>query len=115
MQTPREHIINIRKKFTGENSAINHDGEIVVNNLTELLTDAIEELSKNIYKKDSHFIMELIQNADDNEYKFGVKPFLKIAQDSYRMIFQNNEIGFNQNNVDSICNIKALPNLEKPE
>ncbi len=106
MQTPREHIINIRKKFTGENSAINHDGEIVVNNLTELLTDAIEELSKNIYKKDSHFIMELIQNADDNEYKFGVKPFLKIAQDSYRMIFQNNEIGFNQNNVDSICNIK---------
>lgn len=105
MQDPKEHILSIRKKYTGENTTINSDGERVVEHLTQMLTRTISELSKNIYKKDSHFIMELIQNADDNEYKEGVIPTLKIIQDSKRIIFQNNEVGFKKENVESICSI----------
>ena len=104
--TPKEHILSIRRKYTGENSDINRDGEKVVSHLTEILTDAIEELSSNIYKKDSHFIMELIQNADDNNYKLGIKPTLIILQNDEQIIFQNNELGFSKENIESICNIR---------
>lgn len=103
--SPKEHIQNIRSKLTGENSAINSDGKLVVDNLIQKLTRAISELATNIYKKDSHFVMELIQNADDNNYRKGVIPTLQSSQSDKRIIFKNNEIGFTANNVDSICDI----------
>nr|XP_017217484.1 PREDICTED: uncharacterized protein LOC108195062 [Daucus carota subsp. sativus] len=36
-------------------------------------------LSGELYAKDVHFLMELIQNAEDNEYLEGVKPSLEIV------------------------------------
>jgi len=103
--TPKEHIVNIRRRLTGENSLINSDGKMVVDNLNQILSRAISELATNIYKKDSHFVMELIQNADDNNYKKGTIPTLKIIQNDDKIIFKNNEVGFNAENIDSICDI----------
>lgn len=102
---PKDHILSIRQRLTGENSSINTDGILVVEHLNQMLTRAISELAKNIYKKDSHFVMELIQNADDNNYSKGKTPTLKIIQTDKKIIFKNNEIGFNSENVESICNI----------
>lgn len=78
------------------------------------LTNAIEHLSTGLYEKETHFILELIQNAEDNSYG-EVKPSLKFVLlkedptgtedvDGCLAIF-NNEIGFNEKNVRSICQI----------
>uniref|UniRef100_A0A7N0U757 Uncharacterized protein n=1 Tax=Kalanchoe fedtschenkoi TaxID=63787 RepID=A0A7N0U757_KALFE len=66
MATPRDHIEEIRKtKFSIGGPH---------NPLTEDLHQAVKNLSAELYAKDVHFLMELIQNAEDNEYPEGVKP-----------------------------------------
>ena len=34
----------------------------------ERLGRSIDRLSKDLYSKDTHFVLELVQNADDNSY-----------------------------------------------
>lgn len=104
--TPKEHIQEIRNSYTSENRIIDEETRKVIDNLSVISTNSILELATSIYKSDSHFMMELIQNADDNEYQKGLIPSLKIIQEENRLIVQNNEVGFKPKNVDSICNIK---------
>lgn len=67
-------------------------------------TDSVsvsDELNHNSF----HFLLEFIQNADDNAYEISVQPTLDI---SYRRGFLRidcNEIGFSAGNVESICKI----------
>ncbi|WCJ20279.1 DNA binding ATP binding [Euphorbia peplus] len=78
------------------------------------LHHAVTGLSAELYTKDVHFIMELIQNAEDNEYPDGVEPTLEfvltktditgLGAPSTLLIF-NNEVGFSNHNIDSICSV----------
>ncbi|XP_042504941.1 uncharacterized protein LOC122081759 [Macadamia integrifolia] len=104
--TPREHIEEIRKtKFSigGES-----------NPLTEDLHQAVKNLSAELYAKDVHFLMELIQNAEDNEYREGVKASLEFIITSRditatgataTLLVFNNEKGFYPKNIDSLCSV----------
>ncbi|KAF5445149.1 hypothetical protein F2P56_034218 [Juglans regia] len=102
----REHIEEIRRK------KFSIGGEL--NPLTEDLHQAVKNLSAELYAKDVHFLMELIQNAEDNEYMEGVDPSLELlitSEDitgtgapSTLLIF-NNEKGFSSKNIDSICSV----------
>ncbi|XP_035549983.1 uncharacterized protein LOC108983697 [Juglans regia] len=104
--TAREHIKEIRRK------KFSIGGE--PNPLTEDLHQAVRNLSAELYAKDVHFLMELIQNAEDNEYMERVGPsleFLITSEDitgtgapSTLLIF-NNEKGFSSKNIDSICSV----------
>lgn len=38
------------------------------NPLAKDLQNSVDQLSKGLYSKHTHFVMELIQNAEDNEY-----------------------------------------------
>ncbi|KAJ8629753.1 hypothetical protein MRB53_023076 [Persea americana] len=49
------------------------------NPLKEDLHLAVSRLSAELYTKDVHFLMELIQNAEDNEYLPGVTPTLEFV------------------------------------
>lgn len=49
-----------------------------------------------------HFLYELIQNADDNNYGTKV-PRLFIRYRNGYLLIESNEIGFNKANVESIC------------
>ncbi|KAK8693006.1 hypothetical protein V6N13_070606 [Hibiscus sabdariffa] len=84
MAAPKEHIELIRKtKFS-----IGGDP----NPLIEDLNQAVRNLSAELYTKDVHFLMELIQlvmeesfvmvlrNAEDNEYLEGVDPSLEFVR-----------------------------------
>ncbi|KAL6182671.1 hypothetical protein ACLB2K_044086 [Fragaria x ananassa] len=104
--TPREHIEDIRKtKFSiGEK----------LNPLTEDLHQAVKNLSGELYAKDVHFFMELVQNAEDNEYLEGVDPSLEFVITSRditatgapaTLLVFNNEKGFSPKNIDSICSV----------
>ena len=76
--------------------------------------NAIEQLSTGLYEKEVHFILELIQNAEDNEYQ-NESPDLRFVvldedptdtpdSDGCLCVF-NNEVGFEKKHVESICQI----------
>lgn len=90
---------------------INKDSTQMYNPLAGDLQKSVQLLSKELYEKDIHFILELIQNAEDNEYQ--ELPDLKFLlldhdptdtanSDGCLCIF-NNEIGFNEENIKAIC------------
>ncbi|WOL11459.1 hypothetical protein Cni_G20222 [Canna indica] len=122
--TPREHIERIRRERY-------YIGKEEKNPLAEDIHQAVNYLSEELYSKDVHFLMELIQallftihfiqiyvylkfNAEDNKYVEGVTPSLEFVitskditmsgSKSTLLIF-NNEIGFSPANIDSICRI----------
>ncbi|KAI3688634.1 hypothetical protein L2E82_46359 [Cichorium intybus] len=102
----REHVEEIRRtKFS-------IGGE--PNPLTEDLHQAVKNLSAELYAKDVHFLMELIQNAEDNEYPEGIDPSLEFVITSKditntgapaTLLVFNNEKGFLPNNIESLCSV----------
>ena len=63
-------------------------------------------LSAQLYSEPSHFLFELIQNADDNTYADDVQPEATIAYRSDGLLlFGCNEQGFSKANVSAICDI----------
>lgn len=106
MATPREHVEEIRiNKFS-----IGRED----NPLTEDLHHAVKHLSTELYTKDVHFLMELVQNAEDNEYPPNVEPSLEfvitdrdvtgVGASATLLVF-NNEVGFTKRNIESLCSI----------
>lgn len=72
------------------------------------LRNAIEKLSEDLYHKKSHFIFELIQNAEDNNYDNEKEPFIKFSlqhKSQPLLLVENNEKGFSEENVTAICNV----------
>ncbi|XP_076882663.1 uncharacterized protein LOC143531203 [Bidens hawaiensis] len=102
----KDHVEEIRRtKFSIGGEA---------NPLTEDLHQAVKNLSAELYAKDVHFLMELIQNAEDNEYLEGVDPSLEFVITSKditntgapaTLLVFNNEKGFSRKNVESICSV----------
>lgn len=58
-----------------------------------------------MYSKSTHFLLEFIQNADDNEYAANVTPTLTLKLEGRRIHIKCNEVGFNEANVRAICKI----------
>ncbi|KAF9668074.1 hypothetical protein SADUNF_Sadunf15G0089500 [Salix dunnii] len=106
MASPREHIDHIRK------TTFSIGGE--KNPLAPMLDQAVKYLSAELYAKDVHFLMELIQNAEDNEYLKGVDPSLEFVITSRditatgapaTLLIFNSEKGFSDKNIESICSV----------
>jgi hypothetical protein len=96
----RAHIERIRKDFQASQR------------VRDSLNNSIQTLAQDLYSKETHFIFELIQNAEDNTYK-ETEPSLSfrlVKEDPTNtqnaagaLIIENNEIGFSPDNVDAIC------------
>lgn len=69
------------------------------------LQKALDLLSASLYTSDVHFVMELLQNADDNTYAPGVKPALKFELHRDALYLFNNEMGFQPADIYSICKV----------
>ncbi|KZP08811.1 hypothetical protein FIBSPDRAFT_900968 [Athelia psychrophila] len=72
----------------------------------------LERFSDELYSKSTHFLLELIQNADDNTYAPSVLPelCLTLVRDSNGdaiMGVQCNEVGFRAEDVVAICKVGA--------
>ena len=79
----------------------------------------IKRLSLELYSKDTHFVLELIQNADDNTYPSSggsnltgwvgpvgaMPPSLKFVVGEDSILVLNNEVGFSEQNVRAICDV----------
>jgi len=64
----RELIERIRNEEFGCDATLSDAGKSLVAKHKERLGRSLERLPKDLYSKDSHFVLELIQNADDNDY-----------------------------------------------
>ena len=72
----------------------------------------LQRLSKELYSKDTHFVLELIQNADDNSYSESLLsassagvPALKFIVGPATVTVLNNEVGFSEQNIRAICDV----------
>lgn len=72
----------------------------------------MDRLSKDLYSKDTHFVLELIQNADDNSYHDNLLsnqvddcPAVKfvIGHDGIHVL--NNELGFQEKDIRALCDV----------
>lgn len=71
---------------------------------------------KEIYSGRHRCVYELIQNADDNQYSAGCVPTLRFDVRDNAIIISNNEVGFSDDDVRSICDINRSTkchNVEK--
>jgi hypothetical protein len=66
----------------------------------------VHSLAEQLYQKSTHFLSELIQNADDNSYETSA-PTLNITftYSNKTLRIDCNEIGFGKSNVEAICKI----------
>lgn len=64
-------------------------------------------MSQEFYAESTHFLHELVQNADDNTYNSNNTPTLRIQYERSRglLLVQCNEVGFSRRNVEAICAI----------
>lgn len=66
-------------------------------------------LVDNLYSKETRFLYELIQNAEDNSYSTatadGEEPFLAFRLYQDRIIIDSNEDGFSKGNIRAICSV----------
>lgn len=80
----------------------------------------VEHLSSDLYGNASHFVLELVQNADDNRYSSGtLQPTLELCwmhtptmaastmDPGLVLIVRNNETGFTERDLRSLCDIGA--------
>uniref|UniRef100_A0A1D1Z6Y8 Sacsin n=1 Tax=Anthurium amnicola TaxID=1678845 RepID=A0A1D1Z6Y8_9ARAE len=66
---------------------------------------ALHCLSQELYSQDSHLLLELVQNADDNSYPETVEPTLVFILQCTGIIVLNNEYGFSAKNIKALCDI----------
>lgn len=73
---------------------------------------AVERLAVDLYEMESHFVYELVQNADDNCYDAtGEDPWLRLelhrgSAGSF-FVSVNNELGLTTQDVRAICDVNA--------
>jgi hypothetical protein len=94
---PREFIAAVRESYNINDSRAERSNR--------QLNKALEILSVELYSDDTHFLLELIQNADDNKYGVDVVPRLLFELKPDRLVVVNNENGFSAKDVDSLCSL----------
>lgn len=66
---------------------------------------AINKLADDSFSQNTHFVKEIIQNADDNAYAPGVVPQLQMSVHDDYIVIRNNEAGFAPENVRALCDV----------
>ncbi|KAJ5224987.1 hypothetical protein N7468_006212 [Penicillium chermesinum] len=90
----RKHIERLRRE------RLHCESEVIA----RALQNAMEILADNLYSTPTHFILELIQNADDNNYTTET-PTISFYLGSDFLLVSGNEVGFSPSDVDAICHV----------
>ncbi|KAE8452297.1 hypothetical protein EG329_000997 [Mollisiaceae sp. DMI_Dod_QoI] len=76
-------------------------------NVRRKLGSATKTLATNLYSKDTRFVYELIQNAEDNKYTQakakGLEIYLSFSLYKDKVVIESNEDGFCEEDVRAIC------------
>ncbi|KAK7114721.1 uncharacterized protein [Littorina saxatilis] len=113
-----QRIINhIRRDEFGVGVELNEDGHRLMRVQQERLGRSLDRLSRDLYSKDTHFVLELVQNADDNSYPEQLMASLEsssamdecpavhfiISKEGVMVL--NNESGFQEKDVRALCDV----------
>ncbi|XP_053540833.1 uncharacterized protein wu:fj29h11 isoform X2 [Ictalurus punctatus] len=103
----RAIVEDIRKNEFGVGVELNEAGQNLMKKQQARLGRSLERLSTELYSKDTHFVLELIQNADDNSYALDRKedPALAFVVQKDCITILNNECGFEEKNMRAICDV----------
>lgn len=108
----RAIVETIRHEEFGIGVELEGEQKLVAAKQREREGRGIKRLSLELYSKDTHFVLELIQNADDNSYSTGTEgacgatpPSLKFMVGEDSILVLNNEVGFTESNIRAICDV----------
>lgn len=109
----RTFIEQIRRSEYMIGMTLAPDAEAAAEGMRRKLSNALRLLSDDLYSTRTHFVLELIQNADDNAYASEVDPEIHIALSSSALKVWNNEQGFTKANVRALCSVGESTKLKK--
>ncbi|GKE39712.1 histidine kinase-, DNA gyrase B-, and HSP90-like ATPase family protein, partial [Tanacetum coccineum] len=95
----------IRKEEFGLNPDTSTKEDNTLKKQHARLGRALQCLSQELYSQDSHFLLELVQNADDNVYPRDVEPTLNFILQETGVVVLNNEQGFSAENIKALCDV----------
>ncbi|KAM0850294.1 hypothetical protein ACQ4PT_053148 [Festuca glaucescens] len=98
-------IETIRRDEFGLDKALSCTEDSLLKKQHARLGRALHCLSQELYSQDSHLLLELVQNADDNTYLEDVEPTLAFVLQENGIIVLNNERGFSAENIRALCDI----------
>lgn len=104
--SPREIIDDIRTSdylldLSGESAKVQKGAR----SLQQKLNRTLRLLSEDLYSKQTHFVLELVQNADDNDYPSRTIPNLTFKLSPNKLVLINNETGFSEKHVRFLCDV----------
>ncbi|XP_029978405.1 protein NO VEIN isoform X2 [Sphaeramia orbicularis] len=107
LEPQRAVIEDIRKSEFGIGVELTAEGQKLMQVHQDRLGRSLDRLSTELYSKDTHFVLELIQNADDNNYpsETSVVPALAFVVTRDCITVLNNETGFQERNIRAICDV----------
>ncbi|KAJ9555637.1 hypothetical protein OSB04_010251 [Centaurea solstitialis] len=98
-------IESIRREEFGLDPDITAKEDGILKKQHARLGRALHCLSQELYSQDSHFLLELVQNADDNVYPCDVEPTLTFILQETGVVVLNNEQGFSAENIKALCDV----------
>ncbi|KAJ0989893.1 hypothetical protein J5N97_008249 [Dioscorea zingiberensis] len=98
-------VESIRRDEFGLDPNCNSDENFFLKKQHDRLGRALHCLSQELYSQDSHLLLELVQNADDNVYSEYVDPTLVFILQDTGIVVLNNEQGFSGENIKALCDI----------
>ncbi|BFZ19889.1 hypothetical protein BsWGS_22929 [Bradybaena similaris] len=98
-------VENIQKEEFGLGIQLDETGEKLMRKQHERQGRSLQRLSRDLYSKETHFVLELIQNADDNAYESEIVPSVKFVIDFSGVTVLNNELGFEEKNIRALCDV----------
>lgn len=107
-QQCRDIVESIRHDNFGIGVELDEQQRQVAEKQREREGRGLQRLSSELYTKDTHFVLELIQNADDNSYLSNESiliPSLVFILDNRVITVLNNEVGFSEKNIRAICDV----------
>nr|CDS17856.1 ATP binding region ATPase [Echinococcus granulosus] len=102
----REFIENLRRTEFGLGIDLDAQASSLLRCLEGRLRRSLDHLSRELYGQRGHFMLELIQNADDNVYASDVTPSVHFLLSPAVLTVLNNEaVGFSPADISALCDI----------
>lgn len=102
-------IEQIRREDFGIGLELGEEESKLVQRQREREGRGLHRLSTELYTRDTHFVLELVQNADDNSYPDQCTdpgfPSLEFILEQDKIVVLNNEVGFVEKNIRALCDV----------
>ncbi|XP_022793492.1 uncharacterized protein LOC111332406 isoform X4 [Stylophora pistillata] len=105
----RAIIEQIRREDFGIGLELGKEEAKLVQRQREREGRGLHRLSSELYARDTHFVLELVQNADDNSYPEVCCgpgfPSIVFVLERDKIVVLNNEVGFIEKNIRALCDV----------